>query len=81
VDGRPARIEKANVMVRAVRVPAGHSRVLFRFEPSLWRVGATVSGVGWAAVFGILLLGRRGCAPRPEDDGAAQGDEPPRREA
>jgi hypothetical protein len=65
VDGRPAVIEKANVMVRAVRVPAGRSRVLFTFAPSCWRLSASISGIGWIAVFGIALLGCLGSARKP----------------
>ena len=60
VNDRPVAIEKANVMVRAVRVPAGPSRVLFRFEPSHWRLGAAVSACGWMAFFVILLPWFRG---------------------
>jgi hypothetical protein len=33
VDGRPAAIEQANVMFRAVRVPAGVARVRFVYRP------------------------------------------------
>lgn len=66
VDGKPVAIEKANVMVRAVRVPAGPSRVLFRFEPSFWHLGASISGFGWITVFVVLMLGRRGGALRRE---------------
>ncbi len=33
VDGEPARILKANVMFRAIRVPAGSSRIRLTFEP------------------------------------------------
>jgi uncharacterized membrane protein YfhO len=33
VDGREAPIARANVIFRAVRVPAGHHRVTFEFQP------------------------------------------------
>jgi hypothetical protein len=50
VNGSTVPIYQANVMVRAVRVPAGKSEIVFRFEPWTLRWGATVSGRGWVGL-------------------------------
>jgi hypothetical protein len=49
VDGKPAKIYKANVLVRAVRVPAGRTVVEFDFKPRSLRLGAAVSVPAWLA--------------------------------
>jgi hypothetical protein len=63
VDGRPEKIYRANVLVRAVRIPGGEHRVHFRFQPFSLRVGGAVSIIAWIAVFafwvGPRLTGRR----------------------
>jgi hypothetical protein len=43
VDGEPAPILTANLLVRAVALPAGSHRVEFRFEPDSLRYGALIS--------------------------------------
>jgi hypothetical protein len=53
VDGAPAKLYRANVLARAVRLPAGRHRVEFRFESRSLRLGAAISAAAWAA----LLLG------------------------
>ena len=45
VGGREAPILRANVVMRAIALPKGSSRVELRFEPEVFRVGAWVSGV------------------------------------
>jgi hypothetical protein len=52
VDGIPARIYKANVMVRAVRVPAGKHEVEFCFRSFPLRAGGAVSLLGWLGMLG-----------------------------
>ncbi len=51
VDGKPVEIEKADVLFRAVRVPAGPHEVRFAYEPWTFRVGA------WASIAGLVLCG------------------------
>lgn len=50
VDGRPEPIQRANYAFRAVYVPAGEHTVQFRFEPSLWKIGLSISGGTLAAL-------------------------------
>jgi len=55
VNGEPAEIYRANVMFRAVRVPAGESVVVFTFEPDLWNTAINLGGVLW--LIALILLG------------------------
>jgi hypothetical protein len=61
VDGQEAPIARANVLFRAVEVPAGGHLVEFRYRPTSFVLGSAVSafsvivGLGW-----WLVLGRRG---------------------
>jgi len=57
VDGQEVAVYRANVMFRAVRLPAGEHTVVFRYAPASLRIGAAVSlgtllagaaaGIGW----------------------------------
>jgi hypothetical protein len=62
LDGRPAAIERANVMVRAVEVPAGRHEIVFTYRSRLFATGAWISGTAWLAFLGAWLFGLR---PRP----------------
>ena len=59
VDDQPARIYKANLLVRAVRLEAGKHTVRFRFRPDSLRYGAYISvpawlfALGWWATAGV----------------------------
>jgi hypothetical protein len=54
MDGQPTPIQRANYAFRAVYVPAGKHVVQFVFDPLIWKVGVSLSGVtflilvGWA---------------------------------
>lgn len=59
VNGEPTEIVVANHAFRLIQVPAGHSRVVFRYRPdSLW-VGALVSTVTILALVGLFWSGAR----------------------
>jgi hypothetical protein len=63
VNDQPVPVYRANVMFRAVAVPAGRSEVVFRFEPALWQQALWLGAAAWAlAVAALLWAGRR---PRP----------------
>ncbi|MYD09832.1 MAG: YfhO family protein [Chloroflexi bacterium] len=47
VNGRPTPIQRANLIFRAVRVPAGESSVVFSFEPQLWRAALYIGCALW----------------------------------
>ena len=56
VDGAEQPIERANLLFRAVRVPAGDHVVEFRYEPWSVRLGAIVSGASIVATMALLLV-------------------------
>ena len=55
LDGREVPIHRANVMMRAVVVPAGEHEVTFTYEPGSLLAGVLVSALGLAA---LALLAR-----------------------
>jgi hypothetical protein len=57
VDGKPAEILKADYLLRAVAVPAGHHRVEFRFASPAMRRGVLVSIVSLLATLALLAVG------------------------
>ena len=62
VDGRAAKIYRANVISRAVVVPPGLHDVTFRFKPSSFTLGLAASLVSWCGVlaaFAAITLRRR----------------------
>jgi hypothetical protein len=54
VDGNPTKIYRANVISRAVVVPAGRHVVTFRFQPATFAVGLGVSLASWGAVLALF---------------------------
>lgn len=59
VDGQPAPVLPANGFQRAVRLPAGASRVELRYRPPGLRTGLALSAAGILALGGWLALARR----------------------
>ncbi len=60
VDGADVPIERANLMLRAVAVPAGAHRVEFTYWPTHWGAGWSISG----GTLGIVVLGLVAAAGR-----------------
>lgn len=54
VNGRPARIYKANTAFRAVEVKAGANEIVMRYRPMTWRLGGPLAAVTLA---GVLIAG------------------------
>jgi uncharacterized membrane protein YfhO len=59
VDGQAVEIERANIMFRAVRVPAGQHSVEFHYQPQSLSLGLLISIGTMAVLFGAGLIARR----------------------
>ena len=57
VNGRAAPIAEVNAFQRGVRVPAGNSSVVMRYEPWTVRVGIIVSLTALLAIAAWFLFG------------------------
>ncbi len=56
VDGKEMPHFRANYVLRAMQIPAGEHTVEFKFEPSVWKVGNTVSMIG-SGIFVLFIIG------------------------
>ncbi len=54
VNDAPTPIYRANLLFRAIPLPAGESAVVLRFEPTLWRAALYIGVALW--IIGILTL-------------------------
>jgi hypothetical protein len=60
LDGAAGVIQRANLMFRAVRLPAGHHVVEFRFQPQSLYIGMSLSaGVAILTIVGLVTLIRQ----------------------
>jgi hypothetical protein len=60
VDGSPAAILRADLMFRAVALPAGTHTVEFRYEPLSVRIGLWISGITILVLgIGLIVLRRK----------------------
>jgi uncharacterized membrane protein YfhO len=57
VDGRPAPILSADGYLRAVALPAGSHRVVFRYRPVSFYAGAALSLLALGTLLAILYRG------------------------
>ena len=58
IDGQPADIERADLMFRAVKVPAGAHRVEMRYQPQSFSIGLLISIGTVAALGGVWFITR-----------------------
>jgi Bacterial membrane protein YfhO len=59
VDGRPAKLERVDYLLRGVMVPAGRHTVEFRYVPASFRAGWILSILGLLALLGATFAGLR----------------------
>jgi hypothetical protein len=60
IDEREVPVHRANLMMRAVVLPAGGHEILFEFHPASVRVGAALSLLGLVLLVTTVALERRG---------------------
>jgi uncharacterized membrane protein YfhO len=58
VDGHPGRLQRANYALMGIAVEAGQHRVLLRYDPLPFKVGAAIS-LGTILAFGGLIVASR----------------------
>jgi len=59
IEGKPAPHMRANYVLRAMKIPAGEHTIEFKFEPSIWKIGNTISLIG-SIIFFLTLFGSIG---------------------
>jgi hypothetical protein len=57
IDGTPAPHFRANYILRAMAVPEGQHTIEFRFEPTVYNTGETISLVSSGLLILLLILG------------------------
>ena len=66
VDGRPAEVVTADVLLRAVRVEKGRHRIELSYRTPVLRFGLALSVVGWLGWLAVIWSTRRATAlPEP----------------
>jgi hypothetical protein len=60
VDGRDAKVERVDYVLRGVPLAAGRHRVELRYEPLSWRIGWIVSLLTLLALAALVALRARG---------------------
>jgi len=63
LDGSRVPIQRANHLFRAVEVPRGDHRIVFRYAPSSWLLGGAGSFLALGGTLAWLLIGRRAVRP------------------
>jgi len=56
IDGKLVQHMRANYVLRAMKIPAGEHNIEFKFEPTIWKTGNTVSLIG-SIVFFLIIIG------------------------
>lgn len=79
IDGAPAEIIPADVLVRAIPFPAGRHRLEMRYAPPEVAIGMALSAVGVAslAAWVVIERGRRRAAPGTVDGPRPHPRDPP----
>jgi hypothetical protein len=57
VDGKETEIYKTNYVLRSVVVPAGRHTVEFKYYSATYKLGLTVSFVGWGIAAVLIVIG------------------------
>ncbi len=57
IDGDQTEIHRTNSILRSVVVPAGEHEVVFKFEPTMYQVGWTLSNAAWGVAVLCVVFG------------------------
>jgi uncharacterized membrane protein YfhO len=58
IDGQPAPILRANLLMRAAAVTAGAHTLIYTYRPDSVRIGGWISMVGLVSLLGLAARGR-----------------------
>jgi uncharacterized membrane protein YfhO len=58
IDGRPAPLLRANLLMRAAAVAAGSHTLIYTYDPASFRIGGYVSLLGLAMLAGLFAWAR-----------------------
>ena len=64
IDGRPAEVERANYLFRAVAVPPGEHTIEWRYRPTSLLVGALISAIALIVMAALAAVGLKLTAER-----------------
>ncbi len=76
VDGQPTPVVRADVLFRAVHVPAGTHRVEFIYDPLSLKIGAVISALAWLLVISQSIRSFMSLRLSSISDRARSGDRP-----
>lgn len=60
IDGEPAELFRADWILRGTFIPAGEHEIVMRFEPDVYKTGATVSRASSISLYVLLILASAG---------------------
>jgi len=55
VDGTPARLVRADYLLRALCVPAGEHQVVLVYDPPLLKLGLAITGLTLLLIVGVAI--------------------------
>jgi hypothetical protein len=58
LNGLPAEVRRADVMFRAVALPAGESEVIFEYRPDWLPIGLIIGGAAWIIIIWLGFIRR-----------------------
>jgi len=57
IDGKKTQYFRANYVLRAMIIPAGEHKVVFKFEPKIWFIGEKISFISSLLLLVLIVIG------------------------